>query len=61
MGFVASYLWFGIAPCHAIGSKIILAMIALHVTAAAWHTLVLQDGTVDRMIFPRTRQSADNP
>lgn len=61
IGFVASYLWFGIAPYHAVGSKVILAMVALHVAAAAWHTLVLRDDTVDRMILPRTGQSADNP
>lgn len=60
MGFVASYFWFGIAPYHVVGSRIILAMVALHLAAATWHTLILRDDTVDRMVFPRTRQSADN-
>ncbi|MBB3352661.1 cytochrome b561 [Rhizobium sp. BK049] len=58
MGFVASYFWFGIAPYHVAGSRIILAMVALHVAAAAWHTLVARDETVDRMVFPRRKRSA---
>lgn len=50
LGFVASYLWFGVAPLHVVGSWVILGMVALHVAAAAWHELVLKDGTMDRMI-----------
>ncbi|AJD41656.1 hypothetical protein C9413_04670 [Rhizobium sp. SEMIA 4085] len=53
MGFVASYLWFGIAPVHVLGSRVILALLALHIAAAAWHTFFWRDETVDRMIFPR--------
>jgi cytochrome b561 len=53
MGFVASYLWFGIAPYHVIGSWIILGMLFLHVSAAAWHTLVMKDDTLDRMTVTR--------
>lgn len=60
MGFVASYFWFGIAPYHVIGSKIILAMVALHLAAAAWHTLVARDETVDRMLLPRRKRSVEN-
>ena len=60
MGFVASYLWFAIAPYHVVGSQIILAMVALHLAAAAWHTLVARDETVDRMVFPRRKRSAEN-
>ncbi|MGO8083061.1 cytochrome b [Rhizobium leguminosarum] len=60
MGFIASYLWFGIAPYHVLGSKIILAMVALHFAAAAWHTLVAKDETLDRMILPRSDASAKN-
>ncbi|MDR9772966.1 cytochrome b/b6 domain-containing protein [Rhizobium hidalgonense] len=58
MGFVASYFWFGIAPYHVIGSRIILAMVALHLAAAAWHTLIARDETVDRIVFPRRKRSA---
>ncbi|WP_431323570.1 cytochrome b [Rhizobium sp. YTU87027] len=53
LGFVASYLTFSVAPLHAIGSKVILMMVAIHFTAAAWHTLIKQNGTLDRMILPR--------
>ena len=53
MGFVASYLWFGIAPVHVLGSRVILALLALHIAAAAWHTFFWRDETVDRMIVPR--------
>ncbi|OWV78857.1 hypothetical protein ATY78_12225 [Rhizobium sp. R635] len=60
MGFIASYFWFGIAPYHVIGSKIILAMVALHLAAAAWHTLVARDETVDRMLLPRRKRPAEN-
>ncbi|WP_064685747.1 cytochrome b [Rhizobium bangladeshense] len=59
MGFVASYVWFGIAPYHVIGSRIILAMVALHFAAAAWHALVARNDTLDRMLLPR-RKSAGN-
>ncbi|HWT58847.1 MAG TPA: cytochrome b/b6 domain-containing protein [Rhizobium sp.] len=60
MGFIASYLSFAIAPYHVIGSRIILAMVALHLAAAAWHTLVARDETVDRMVFSRRKRSAEN-
>ena len=53
LGFVASYLTFAVAPLHVAGSWIILAMVFIHVLAAAWHTLVLKDDTIDRMVrFP---------
>jgi cytochrome b561 len=52
LGFVASYLWFGVAPLHVAGSWVILSMVAIHVAAAAWHTLVLRDDTLDRMAPP---------
>jgi cytochrome b561 len=35
-------------------------MVALHLAAACWHTLVARDETVDRMVFPRRKPSADN-
>lgn len=57
MGFVASYLWFGITPVHVLGSRVTLALFALHIAAAAWHTFVWRDETVDRMIFPRRSAS----
>ncbi len=58
LGFVASYLTFSVAPLHVIGSNLILAMVALHFAAAAWHALIRRDGTLDRMILPRNDQTA---
>jgi cytochrome b561 len=49
LGFIASYLTFSVVPLHVVGSWVILGMVALHVAAAAWLTLVLRDGTLDRM------------
>ncbi|PDS57635.1 hypothetical protein CO663_20375 [Rhizobium anhuiense] len=60
MGLVASYVWFGIAPYHVVGSRIILAMVALHLAAAIWHTLVVRDDTVDRILLPRRKRSVKN-
>jgi cytochrome b561 len=56
LGFVASYLTFSVAPLHVIGSWIILTMVAMHVVAAFWHTLVLKDDTLDRMM-PLSRRN----
>jgi cytochrome b561 len=36
---------------HAIGSWIILALIAAHMTAALWHQFVKRDATLGRMIL----------
>jgi cytochrome b561 len=54
MGFIASFIWFGIAPIHVIGAWTILVMFALHVAAAAWHTLIKKDEILDRMIRPQS-------
>lgn len=54
LGFVASYLTFSVAPLHVAGSWVILGMVAIHVFAAAWHTLVLKDDTIDHIsMLPR--------
>lgn len=58
LGFVASYLTFSVAPLHVAGSWIILGMVAVHVGAAAWHTLVLKDDTIDRMTRPQNKNVA---
>ena len=57
LGFVASYLWFGVAPYHVIGSWIILAMVFMHLSAAAWHTLVMKDNTLDKIVLPRSKNA----
>lgn len=52
LGFTASYITFAVAPLHVIGSKMILAMLALHVAAAAVHA-ARRDGVVMRMLSAR--------
>jgi cytochrome b561 len=59
LGFIASYLTFSVAPLHVVGSWVILGMVALHVAAAAWHTLVLRDGTLDRMTWLPGKATAE--
>lgn len=60
LGFVASYLWFGVAPIHVVGAWVILGMVALHVAAAFWHALVWKDATVDRMLRPMDEPAPGN-
>ena len=48
-GAVASYLWWPISAVHVILFKILLALVAVHVAANLWHSLVLGDGTFGRM------------
>jgi len=53
-GFVASYLWGPAAGVHKAIWNVTLVLIALHVTAAAWHG-VRRDGVVGRMLPLWTR------
>lgn len=48
-GFIASYLWGPAAGIHKAIWTVTLVLIALHVTAAAWHG-VRRDGVVGRMV-----------
>jgi cytochrome b561 len=48
LGYTASYLTFSVAPLHVLGSKVILAMLGLHIAAAALHA-ARRDGVVARM------------
>ncbi len=53
-GFIASYLWGPAAGIHKAIWNVTLVLIALHLTAAAWHG-VRRDGVVGRMLPFRTR------
>lgn len=55
LGFIASYLTFSVAPLHVIGSWIILAMVACHLVAAAWHAAILRDDRLERIIRPAAK------
>ena len=52
-GFIASYLWGPAAGIHKAIWNVTLVLIALHLTAAAWHAVRL-DGVVGRMLPFRT-------
>jgi cytochrome b561 len=54
-GFIASYLWEPAAVVHKAIWNVTLVLIALHVTAAAWHG-ARRDGVVGRMLPLRTRE-----
>jgi cytochrome b561 len=53
LGFIASYIWFGIATVHVAGAWLILAMVGMHVAAAFWHGLIKKDDVLDRMLPAR--------
>jgi cytochrome b561 len=53
-GFVASYVWGPAAGTHKAIWKVTLVLIALHMTAAAWHGF-RRDGVVGRMLPLWTR------
>ncbi len=53
-GFTASYLWGPAAGIHKAIWNVTLTLVALHLTAAAWHG-VRRDGVVGRMLPLRTR------
>jgi cytochrome b561 len=48
-----------IRAVHYVLSRILMALIALHVTAALYHTFVLRDGLLGRMFFGRRLQPRD--
>ena len=53
-GFIASYLWGPAANVHKAIWNVTLVLIALHLTAAAWHGF-RRDGVVGRMLPLRAR------
>jgi cytochrome b561 len=59
-GAVASYLWWPASTVHVLLFKVLLLLLAGHVLAAAWHHLVLRDGTLLAMI-PRLRNRSERP
>jgi cytochrome b561 len=43
---------------HYVASRVLIALIVLHVVGAMYHTLVLRDGLLRRMLFGRRVVSA---
>ena len=50
-GFLARYFDFGTyGPVHVVFTRLLLALVALHVTAALWHMLWRRDAVVRKML-----------
>ena len=54
----ADFWAFPIRSVHYIASRILMALIAIHVVAAFYHALVLRDGLLKRMFFGRRTTAA---
>jgi cytochrome b561 len=52
-GAIASYFFWPISVVHVGFSKVLLALIALHASAALWHFFIARDGTMQRMLTLR--------
>jgi cytochrome b561 len=49
----ADFWAYPIRSVHYVASRILMALIAIHVAAAFYHALVLRDGLLGRMFFGR--------
>ena len=49
----ADFWVFPMRPVHYVISRLLMALIALHVVAALYHTFILRDGLLGRMWFGR--------
>jgi cytochrome b561 len=54
----ADFWAFPVRYVHYGFSRLLMALIALHVAGALYHTLVLRDGLLKRMFFGRRQLSA---
>ncbi|HEV3372555.1 MAG TPA: cytochrome b/b6 domain-containing protein [Xanthobacteraceae bacterium] len=53
-GVLPADFWaFPVRAVHYVASRVLMALIALHVAGALYHTLILQDGLLRRMFFGR--------
>jgi len=57
-GAIASYFFWPVSVVHVALSKILLALIMLHASAALWHFFVLRDGAVERILTLRFSRPA---
>jgi cytochrome b561 len=57
----ADFWVFPVRSVHYAISRLLMAVIALHVTGALYHTLVLRDGLLRRMGFGRRAVDVSNP
>jgi cytochrome b561 len=52
-GAIASYFWWPMSVVHVILFKVLLGLVSIHVAAAIWHTVILKDATLARMMTTR--------
>jgi cytochrome b561 len=58
-GNLPADLWvFPVRTVHYLASRILMALIAVHIVAALYHALVLRDGLLGRMFFGRRTVTA---
>jgi cytochrome b561 len=58
-GVLPADFWvFPIRTVHYLFSRLLMALIALHVAGALYHTLILKDGLLKRMLFGRRALAA---
>lgn len=55
----ADFWTFPIRYVHYVASRILMALIAVHVIAALYHAFVLRDGLLGRMFFGRRKVAAE--
>lgn len=60
-GAVARYLWWPIASVHVGLSRVLLALVALHVAAVVWHVAVRREPLLRRMTPSLRRDSGRIP
>jgi cytochrome b561 len=49
----ADFWAYPIRSVHYLFSRLLMALIALHIAGALYHTLILRDGLLRRMLFGR--------
>jgi cytochrome b561 len=52
----ADFWVFPVRTVHYVASRVLMGLIALHITGALYHTLILRDGLLRRMFFGRRVQ-----
>lgn len=61
-GVLPADFWvFPVRTVHYLFSRLLMALIALHVAGALYHTLILRDGLLRRMVFGRRVLAETNP
>jgi cytochrome b561 len=57
----ASFWVYPVRTVHFVASRVLMALIALHIAGALYHTVILRDGLLRRMFFGRRTAPATDP